>query len=88
MYAAGEIDLGEKIDVCVPTGKFGNIFACYMAKEMGLPIGKLVCASNKNKVLTDFSNPKSLIEKAIPKPLIFFISIGMESRYTRLGTCC
>ena len=49
-----EISLGEKIDVCVPTGNFGNIFACYIAKKMGLPIGKLVCASNKNNILTDF----------------------------------
>jgi threonine synthase len=50
----GHVALGEKIDVCVPTGNFGNIFACYIAKEMGLPIGKLVCASNKNNILTDF----------------------------------
>ena len=49
-----EISLGEEIDVCVPTGNFGNIFACYIAKRMGLPINKLVCASNKNNVLTDF----------------------------------
>ena len=54
MYKAGHISLGEKIDVCVPTGNFGNIFACYIAREMGLPIGKLVCASNKNNILTDF----------------------------------
>lgn len=50
----GEILMGEKIDVCVPTGNFGNIFACYIAKMMGVPYEKLVCASNKNKVLTDF----------------------------------
>ena len=56
MYKSGAISLGEKIDVCVPTGNFGNIFACYIAKRMGLPIGKLVCASNKNNVLTDFIN--------------------------------
>ena len=56
MYSGGHISLGEKIDVCVPTGNFGNIFACYIAKEMGLPIGKLVCASNKNNILTDFLN--------------------------------
>lgn len=56
MYRNDHIALGEKIDVCVPTGNFGNIFACYIAKEMGLPIGKLVCASNKNNILTDFIN--------------------------------
>ena len=54
MYASCEISLGESIDVCVPTGNFGNIFAAYIAKKMGTPIGKLVCASNKNNVLTDF----------------------------------
>ena len=54
MYKNGVIALGEKIDVCVPTGNFGNIFAAYIAKLMGTPIDKLVCASNKNNVLTDF----------------------------------
>lgn len=54
MVKSGEISLGEKIDVSVPTGNFGNIFACYIAKMMGLPIGMLVCASNSNNVLTDF----------------------------------
>ena len=51
---AEEIKLGEEVDFCVPTGNFGNILAGYYAKMMGLPIGKLVCASNKNNVLTDF----------------------------------
>ncbi len=54
LVADGKISLGELIDVCVPTGNFGNIFACYIAKLMGLPVGKLICASNKNNVLTDF----------------------------------
>jgi threonine synthase len=52
--ASGDITEGEKVDVCVPTGNFGNIFAAYIAKRMGLPVGKLVCASNKNNILTDF----------------------------------
>ncbi len=50
----GEITLGDKINVCVPTGNFGNIFAAYLGKLMGLPLGKLVCASNTNNILTDF----------------------------------
>ncbi len=54
MLKKGEIAFGDKVDVCVPTGNFGNIFAAYIAKLMGLPIGKLVCASNKNNILTDF----------------------------------
>ena len=49
-----EIEDGEKINVVVPTGNFGNILAAYYAKQMGVPIGKLVCASNDNKVLFDF----------------------------------
>ena len=56
LVASGDIKLGEKIDVCVPTGNFGNIFAAYIAKKMGLPVGKFVCASNKNNILTDFLN--------------------------------
>lgn len=50
----GEIENGEKINVVVPTGNFGNILAAYYAKNMGLPIDKLICASNDNKVLYDF----------------------------------
>ena len=54
MCESGAISLGDMINVCVPTGNFGNIFACYIAKLMGLPVCKLVCASNVNNVLTDF----------------------------------
>lgn len=49
-----EINIGDKVDFVVPTGNFGNILAGYYAKKMGLPIGKLVCASNSNNVLTEF----------------------------------
>ncbi len=49
-----KIELGDKINVVVPTGNFGNILAAYYAKEMGLPIAKFICASNENKILTDF----------------------------------
>lgn len=50
----GEIELGHKVDYVVPTGNFGDILAGYFAKLMGLPVGTLVCASNANRVLTDF----------------------------------
>lgn len=50
----GAVAFGEPVDFCVPTGNFGDILAGYYAKQMGLPVGKLVCASNKNNVLTDF----------------------------------
>ncbi len=54
LLKAGEISEGETINVVVPTGNFGNILAAFYAKNMGLPIGKLICASNENKVLFDF----------------------------------
>lgn len=54
LFDHGEINQGEKINVVVPTGNFGNILAAYYAKLMGLPIDKLICASNDNKVLYDF----------------------------------
>lgn len=54
LYRSGEIEKGEKINVAVPTGNFGNILAAFYAKKMGLPINKFICASNKNNVLTDF----------------------------------
>ena len=54
MYANGRIAAGEPINVVVPTGNFGNILAAFYAKNMGLPIAKLICASNENKVLYDF----------------------------------
>lgn len=54
LYAEGKLAKDQKINVVVPTGNFGNILAAYYAKNMGLPIGKLICASNENKVLFDF----------------------------------
>ena len=54
LLARGEISEGEQINVVVPTGNFGNILAASYAKEMGIPIAKLICASNENKVLFDF----------------------------------
>ncbi|BDF59416.1 threonine synthase [Christensenellaceae bacterium] len=54
LLADEKIEKGQKVNFVVPTGNFGNILAAYYAKRMGLPIGKLVCASNRNNVLTDF----------------------------------
>ena len=54
LLANGEIEKDEKVNVVVPTGNFGNILAAYFAKQMGVPFGKLICASNDNKVLYDF----------------------------------
>ena len=54
LVAQGSINAGQAIDVCVPTGNFGNILAAWYAKQMGAPIESLICASNANRVLTDF----------------------------------
>ena len=54
MVASGGVKPGAPMDVCVPTGNFGNILGAYYAKLIGVPIGRLLCASNENNVLTDF----------------------------------
>ena len=51
---AGTIEAGTRVNFCVPTGNFGNILSGFYAKRMGVPIGRLICASNENNVLTDF----------------------------------
>ena len=56
LLATGDIEPGDKINFCVPTGNFGNILAGYYAERMGLPVNKLICASNRNDVLADFIN--------------------------------
>ena len=54
LLASGTIKEGQTVNVCVPTGNFGNILSGFYAKKMGVPIGRLICASNENNVLTDF----------------------------------
>ena len=56
MVSSGAVRMGQTVNFVVPTGNFGNILAAYYAKQMGLPIGKLICASNRNNVLSDFFN--------------------------------
>lgn len=56
MIKKGNIKAGNKVNIVVPTGNFGNILAAYYALEMGLPVNRLICASNENNVLTDFIN--------------------------------
>jgi threonine synthase len=56
LVASRRIAFSKPINVCVPTGNFGNILAAFYAKEMGVPIGRLICASNQNNVLADFIN--------------------------------
>ena len=54
LVASGQFAFGHPINVCVPTGNFGNILAAWYAREMGLPIRRLICASNQNNILADF----------------------------------
>ena len=56
LVANGEIEAGESINIAVPTGNFGNILAAFYASLMGIPVNRFICASNENKVLTDFIN--------------------------------
>ena len=92
LLKSGAITQGEKIDVCVPTGNFGNIFAAYIAKLMGLPIEKLVCASNMNNVLTDFLktgtyNRNRAFHATISPSMDILISSNLERLlYVTLGT--
>jgi len=56
LVCRGKLRAGDELDICVPTGNFGNILAAWYAREVGVPIGRLFCASNENRVLTDFIN--------------------------------
>lgn len=63
MVKSGAVKMGGKINVCVPTGNFGNILAAYIAKRMGLPVHKFICASNRNNVLTDFFKKNGVYDR-------------------------
>lgn len=83
MLKAGEIKPGEKINFAVPTGNFGNILAGYYAMKMGLPVNRLICASNDNNVLTDFINTgvydrKREFRKTISPSMDILISSNLE----------
>ena len=76
LLESGELSEGEKLNVVVPTGNFGNILAAYYAKQMGLPVGKLICASNDNKVLYDFFRTGEYDRN---RPFILTTSPSMDS---------
>lgn len=89
LVKAGKIADGDEIVVCVPTGNFGNIFAAYTAREMGLPIGKFVCASNSNNVLTDFIrtgvyDKTRVFHKTMSPSMDILISSNLERLLYRL----
>ncbi len=72
---AGKISMGEEVNFSVPTGNFGDILAGYLAKRLGLPVGKLICASNANNVLTDFIQTGTYDRK---RPLLKTTSPSMD----------
>lgn len=81
----GRIELGEPVNFCVPTGNFGNILAAYYAKRMGIPVKKLICASNKNNVLTDFFNRGSYsVQREFFKTMSPSMDILISSNLERL----
>ncbi|MDE6967745.1 MAG: threonine synthase, partial [Clostridia bacterium] len=85
LLASDEIKMGDKINFCVPSGNFGNILAGYYAMRMGVPINKLICASNKNRVLTDFfSSGKYDINRDFYKTMSPSMDILISSNLERL----
>lgn len=83
MVRGGHLEVGQPVNFVVPTGNFGNILAGYLAKMMGLPIGKLICASNSNNVLTEFLqtgvyNRKRPFHKTASPSMDILISSNLE----------
>ncbi len=85
LLSSGELNYGDKINFCVPSGNFGNILAGYYAMRMGIPISKLICASNKNKVLTEFfESGKYDINREFYKTMSPSMDILISSNLERL----
>ena len=83
LVAKGAITQGQKVTFCVPTGNFGDVLAGYFAKEMGLPVDRLIVASNSNKVLTDFLatgiyDRRRAFEKTISPSMDILVSSNLE----------
>ena len=83
LVAKGAITQGQKVTFCVPTGNFGDVLAGYFAKEMGLPVDRLIVASNSNKVLTDFLETgvydrRRTFEKTISPSMDILVSSNLE----------
>ena len=79
----GKIAMGDRVNFCVPTGNFGDILAGWLAKELGLPVGKLICASNANNVLTDFIRTgtydrRRALHKTISPSMDILVSSNLE----------
>ena len=83
LLCRGEIQMGDEVNFCVPTGNFGDILAGYLAKKLGLPVGRLICASNANNVLTDFINTglydrRRPLHKTISPSMDILVSSNLE----------
>jgi len=90
LLGQGLIDGQHPLDVCVPTGNFGNILACWYAKRMGAPIGRLICASNANDVLTQFLSTgvydrRRTFKKTISPSMDILISSNLERLLYEIG---
>ena len=90
LIAKSLIDEDHLLDVCVPTGNFGNILACWYAKRMGAPIGRLICASNANDVLTEFLTTgvydrRREFKKTISPSMDILISSNLERLLWEIG---
>ncbi len=90
LVRSGKIRRGDKVNICVPTGNFGNIFAAYIAKLMGLPVKRLIVASNSNNVLTDFIatgiyNRTREFKKTISPSMDILISSNLERLLFTIG---
>ncbi|MBR2406801.1 MAG: threonine synthase [Clostridia bacterium] len=92
LVAAGSIAMGDPVNVAVPTGNFGNILAAYYAREMGLPVARLICASNCNNVLTDFLRTgtydrRRAFHTTISPSMDILISSNLERLLYHLSGC-
>ena len=92
LVRAGRIAAGDKVDFTVPTGNFGDILAGYLAKRLGLPVGKLICASNANDVLTEFLQTghydrRRPFRKTISPSMDILVSSNLERLLYLLSGC-
>lgn len=83
LCSAGEIETGDRVNIAVPTGNFGNILAAYIAMKMGLPVDRFICASNSNNVLTDFINTgvydrRRALQKTITPSMDIILASNIE----------
>ena len=93
LVRAGEIDVGQEVNFSVPTGNFGDILAGWLAKQLGLPVGRLLCASNANNVLTDFIQTgtydrRRVLKKTTSPSMDILVSSNLERLLYLLSNDC